>query len=51
MRKRGPFSGFEGVALGVISIVALVVAAVISLSFESGAVDDASSPPSLIAGG
>jgi len=51
MKKRGPFSGFEGAALGVISIVALVIATVITLSFESGAVEDTSNPPSQMAAG
>ena len=51
MRKRGPFSGFEGAALGAISIVALVIATVITLAFETGAPEDAASPPSQIAAG
>jgi hypothetical protein len=49
MKKRGPFSGFEGAALGAISIVALVIATVITFTVESGAPLDAANPPSQIA--
>ncbi|HEY4037903.1 MAG TPA: hypothetical protein VGM15_03705 [Burkholderiaceae bacterium] len=51
MKKRGPFSGFEGAALGAISIVALIIATVITFTFEGGAPEDGANPPAQIAGG
>jgi hypothetical protein len=51
MRKRGPFFGLEGAALGAISIVALIIATVITFAFESGAPQDGDSSPSQIAAG
>lgn len=50
MKKRnGSFLDREGVALGTISLVALLVAALISLSFDTGAPDETNAPASQIA--
>ena len=51
MRKRSPFAGFEGVVLGAISIVALIIATVITLSLDAGAPNDTGSPSPQIAEG
>jgi hypothetical protein len=51
MRKRSPFAGFEGVVLGAMSIVALIIATVITMSFDIGAPSDTGSPPSQVAEG
>jgi len=52
MQKRdNSFSASKGAILGAISVVALIIATIVSLSFDTGAPEDLSSPPSQVAAG